>query len=124
MDARMVQIEPSVVIVSRRPGIIRGGMRHPAVAAHAPGAFTPEQLVDIVGEPEITVVVGAIVTNELLLRAAGEIAQQTGLDDDVNMFEALVAASQTNAPLPPALGPATEAAVGKAASVKKGGKQS
>ena len=50
------------IIVNRRPGLIRGGKAHPAVAAHTLDGFSPEQWADIVGEPAITVVAGSVVT--------------------------------------------------------------
>ena len=56
-----------LIIVNRRPGMIRGGRQHPAVAAYTAEQaldLTPDQLADIAGEPEMTVVVGEIVTRE------------------------------------------------------------
>ena len=55
-----------LIIVNRRPGMIRGGKAHPAVAEHLTGAFSHAQWADIVGEPELTVVAGAVVTHATL----------------------------------------------------------
>ena len=57
-----------LIIVNRRPGMIRGGRSHAAVATYtgqeASAAFTQEQLADIAGEPEMIMVAGEIVTAE------------------------------------------------------------
>lgn len=55
-----------IIIVCRRPGMIRGGSAHGPVATYARSAFTHAQLADIVGEPEMTVVVGEVVSLERL----------------------------------------------------------
>lgn len=55
-----------LIIVNRRPGMIRGGKAHPAVAEHLTGAFSHAQWADIVGEPEMTVVAGHVVTKDTL----------------------------------------------------------
>lgn len=55
-----------LIIVSRRPGMFRGGRSHPPVAEHALDAFTHEQLTDIVGEPEMSVVEGRLLTPEIM----------------------------------------------------------
>jgi hypothetical protein len=53
-----------LIIVSRRPGMIRGGRQHPPVAVYSAEQaldFTPHQLADIAAEPEMTMVVGEVV---------------------------------------------------------------
>ena len=47
-----------LVIACSRPNLIRGGQRHPAVAAYPLDHFSEQQLLDILGEPAISVVVG------------------------------------------------------------------
>lgn len=51
-----------LVIVSNRPGLIRGGVRHPQAAEYAPGTFTPDQLREMLAEPELTLAVGRLLT--------------------------------------------------------------
>ena len=67
-----------LIIACHRPGMIRGGRPHPPVqsytAAEAVAAFTPEQLADIVGEPEIVVVIGERVAIEQIDAAAAAMA--------------------------------------------------
>nr|WP_294547671.1 hypothetical protein [uncultured Rhodopila sp.] len=53
---------PRLVIACARPGLIRGGVRHPKVAEHLIGAFSPDQLRELLAEPEIAVVVGRPLT--------------------------------------------------------------
>jgi hypothetical protein len=71
-----------LIIVNRRPGMIRGGRSHPPVAsysaAEAVAAFSPEQLADIAGEPEMTVVVG----EEVAVEQAAEVTALLQADAD------------------------------------------
>ena len=67
-----------IIIVNRRPGMIRGGHQHPAVAAHASDAFAPEQWADIVREPEMTVVAGIIITHATLADHLPQTAKKVG----------------------------------------------
>lgn len=60
----------ALIIVSRRPGMFRGGRAHPPVAEYALDAFTHEQLADIVGEPEMSVVVGQLLTPDIMAARA------------------------------------------------------
>ena len=55
-----------IVVSCRRPGLIRAGRPNPGVAVYAPGDFTEEQLAELVAEPEITVVVGEVLTLETI----------------------------------------------------------
>jgi hypothetical protein len=54
----------NIVILCRRPGMIRAGVSHPGVAVHAPGAFTADQMLELIAEPEITVVIGEVLSAE------------------------------------------------------------
>ena len=53
---------PRLVVACARPGLIRGGVRHPKLAEHLIGAFTPDQLRELLAEPEIAIVVGRPLT--------------------------------------------------------------
>ena len=69
----------SLIIVNRRPGMIRGGRQHPPVVAYSAeeaAGFTAEQLADIAGEPEMTLLVGDIVTPERASEVAESIAAE------------------------------------------------
>lgn len=59
------------IIINRRPGLIRGGVAHKAVASHTLDGFSQDQWADILREPAITVVAGSLVTPETL---AGQFA--------------------------------------------------
>ncbi len=63
-------------ICSSRPGYIRGGMRHPAYAAHHLGTFTDAQLADIVNDPALTVIVGSRVSLSTLALARAPVEPQ------------------------------------------------
>ena len=65
------------IIVNRRPGLIRGGVAHPANASHTLDAFSQEQWADIVAEPAITVVAGSLVTPATLESHFAAIAKAT-----------------------------------------------
>ena len=58
----------AIVIACARPGLIRAGVRHPAVASHALDAFTPEQLRELLAEPALRVVIGEALS-EAFIRA-------------------------------------------------------
>ena len=60
------QADPRLVITCHRPGLHRGGIQHLAVATHPIGAFTHEQLVEMINEPELTLVLGHLVTPQHL----------------------------------------------------------
>lgn len=45
-------------VICARPGMIRGGRANPLHAAYENGEFTPAQLRDLVGDPNITVIAG------------------------------------------------------------------
>ncbi len=47
-----------LVIACARPGLIRGGVRHPFLASHPADAFTPAQLRELMNEPALAVIVG------------------------------------------------------------------
>ena len=49
-------------VVCHRPGLIRGGHRNPPHAVHDIGFHTPEQLRELIAEPEITVISGDLLT--------------------------------------------------------------
>ena len=70
----------SVIVLCRRPGMFRAGVHHPAVAAHARGSFTKEQLLELIAEPEITLVIGVVVTAEAVSALLEEPADKTGGD--------------------------------------------
>ena len=55
-----------------RPGLRRAGVEHPTHTAHKRGAFTAEQLAEMVADPLLTVVVGDQVTAESLLPPPAE----------------------------------------------------
>jgi hypothetical protein len=59
-----------IIIVNRRPGLIRAGVRHPPVAVHATLDFTVEQLRELCDEPELTVVVGDLLTAGMIAELA------------------------------------------------------
>jgi hypothetical protein len=47
-----------LTIICTAPGMIRGGRRNPAIAHHATGEFTQEQLAELVADPNFYVVRG------------------------------------------------------------------
>jgi hypothetical protein len=51
------------IICHRDGGIIRGGRRHPKVAQHTLDDFTLAQLVEMLAEPELTLVLGPVATH-------------------------------------------------------------
>ena len=64
-----------LVIVCNRPGLIRGGVRHPQAEIHDLGRFSPAQLRDMLAEPELTLVVGTRLT-------LSDVDEAEGLGDD------------------------------------------
>lgn len=46
------------MITCTRPGLIRGGVRHPKSAQHKLEAFTPAQLREMLAEPELHLTLG------------------------------------------------------------------
>ena len=51
------------IVCHREGGMIRGGVRHGRVAEHMVTRFTPDQLRELIAEPNITVVVGRPLTS-------------------------------------------------------------
>ena len=68
----------ALVVTCTRPGLIRGGVRHPRAASYADGHFSPEQLAELLAEPEIVVVRGEVVTMEELLALGRHAAMAEG----------------------------------------------
>ena len=56
----------ALVIACSRPGLLRGGVRHPAIARHALDAFTPEQLRELLAEPALAVAIGEPLSPQFL----------------------------------------------------------
>ena len=75
---------PIVIGCVREHGMIRGGVRHPrGFATHLVGAFTADQLRELVAEPDLVVLVGQPLTPDLIAkieaeRAAGGKAARKG----------------------------------------------
>ena len=57
----------ALVVTCTRPGLIRGGVRHPRAASYEDGHFTAEQLAELLAEPEIVIVRGDVLTSADLL---------------------------------------------------------
>lgn len=51
-----------VHVICHRPGMHRGGRANPPHAAHDHGVHSPEQLRELLAEPQITVIVGEKLT--------------------------------------------------------------
>lgn len=58
----------ALVVVCRRPGLIRAGIRHPAVAEYPAADFSAEQLAEMLAEPELTLVIGRLMTEADITR--------------------------------------------------------
>lgn len=57
----------ALVVTCTRPGLIRGGVRHPRAHTYAEGHFSAAQLEEMLNEPEIVIVRGDVVTSADLL---------------------------------------------------------
>lgn len=64
------------IVCHREGGMIRGGVRHGRVAEHLVGRFTPDQLRELIAEPNITVVVGRPLTSVDIARIEEERAAE------------------------------------------------
>jgi len=51
-----------LVITCARPGLIRGGVRHPKSAEHLLRDFSPDQLREMLSEPELALTLGRPLT--------------------------------------------------------------
>lgn len=56
-------------VVCFRPGMHRGGRRNPRHAAYAPGDHTPDELRELVNDPEIIVIDGGAVLTDAAIDA-------------------------------------------------------
>ena len=72
--------DPSLIIVSRRPGMHRGGRAHPAFASYPlkdlPKLFTAEQMLQVAREPEFAMVVGHLVNSEEMVNELLSVAER------------------------------------------------
>jgi hypothetical protein len=60
----------SLHICCVRPGLMRGGVRHPRHAVHAADAFTAAQIAELLAEPALTVILGGQVATAAAVAAA------------------------------------------------------
>jgi hypothetical protein len=58
-----------VHVFCSRPGMHRGGRPNPRHAEYDPGEHTPAQLRELVEDPETTVVIGDLVTEDYIAEA-------------------------------------------------------
>lgn len=63
-------------VVCHRPGLHRGGRSNPAHAVYDIGEHTPAQLRELLGEPEVRVVIGHALTEPHIVKMEQE-AQET-----------------------------------------------
>lgn len=70
---------PMLSIACSRPGLIRGGVRHPRQEMHLLGRFTPDQLREMLAEPELSLVIGRPLTaaDIAAIEAAGAVHPHT-----------------------------------------------
>ena len=55
---------PKLHVICHRPGMHRGGRTNPKHAAYDLGDHSPEELAALRAEPEITLIVGDLLTDE------------------------------------------------------------
>lgn len=55
---------PQIHVLCHRPGMNRGGRANPRHAAYDFGVHTPAQLRELLAEPEVTVLVGDVLTED------------------------------------------------------------
>jgi hypothetical protein len=63
-----------LVIACSRPGLIRGGVRHPKLASYPLGHFAEAALREMLAEPELALVLGTEVTVDMLPSVAAPAA--------------------------------------------------
>ena len=56
----------TIHVFCARPGMFRGGRENPVHAAYPVGDHTPEQLREMLADPQITMVTGEAVTEEFI----------------------------------------------------------
>jgi hypothetical protein len=66
---------PQIHVLCHRPGMNRGGRANPRHAAYDFGVHTPAQLRELLAEPEVTVLVGDVLTEALVAAAEAEAAK-------------------------------------------------
>ncbi len=69
-------LPPGIIVVCRRPGLIRGGLRNGVCDRYDAGTLAPAQLAELVAEPEITVVLGSVITAEDIAQLYAEDAEK------------------------------------------------
>lgn len=77
-----------LTIACARPGLIRGGVRHPFLASYPADAFSPAQLRELLAEPALAVIVGGEPLGEHHVAA-----HEREIAGDVQTAEAAVAKS-------------------------------
>jgi len=68
-------------VACERPGLVCGFVQHPRFASYPIGHFTEAQLLDMVREPALHVVLGAVVTPDMVPMLAADAAEAVPHDE-------------------------------------------